>query len=275
MRRVSRIAWLSLVPVFTFAATLSSAQNAWDVLDKALSNSDMDHRREALAAVATIGGTNREAVKRAENALQDKDPRVRQAAALTLGEMKAKEAVPYLKQALGDTGEVAFAAAKALIDIEGTDQDGRDVLIAVLAGQRKDTPGMMTNAIRKAQNELHHPTGLILMGAQDATGAMFGPAAMGFTATKDALDLKGNGAPGRAAATAYLVKDPDPYAVTLLEWALTDDNQFVRAEAAKGLGERGNQQTIARLEPLLKDDHTRVRTMAAAAIIKLAAGTQP
>ena len=51
--------------------------------------------------------------------------------------------------------------------------------------------------------------------------------------------------------------------------ALGDDNQFVRAEAAAGLGKRGNRDTVPKLQQLLEDSHTRVRTMAAAAIISL------
>jgi HEAT repeat protein len=182
--------------------------------------------------------------------------------------MKAREAAPALKEALNDNGEVAFAAAKALTEIG--DSSGRDVLITVLAGERKDvSPGLMTSAIRKGKSKLGNPGGLILMGAQDATGAMFGPASLVFPAVKDTLDLKGKGAPGRAAAAAYLARDPDPYAIPLLEWALKDDNQFVRLEAARGLAERGNAGSIAKLQPLLDDQHNVVRDMAAAAIIRI------
>src|SRR5262249_5816794 len=88
-------------------------------------------------------------------------------------------------------------------------------------------------------------------------------------AAKDAVDWNAKGAAGRAAAAAYLAKDPEPYAVTLLEWALSDDNQFVRLEAAKGLGERGNAQSVAKLQTLLEDKHDKVRTMAAASMIRL------
>jgi HEAT repeat protein len=247
-------------------AAASAQDEAWAALDQSL-KAGAEHKIQALAALATIRDCS-EAVKRAQDAFEDKDAQVRQAAALALGQMKAKEAVPLLKRALDDTGEVAFAAAKALTDIG--DPSGREMLIAVLAGERKDTPGMITNAMRDAKHKLHHPQGLILMGAEDAAGAMFGPASWGIEATKDAVDLKGKGTPGRAAAAAYLAKDTDPYAVTLLEWALGDDNQFVRAEAAKGLGVRGNAESIAKLRNLLSDSHTRVRAMAAASIINLA-----
>ena len=92
---------------------------------------------------------------------------------------------------------------------------------------------------------------------------------MAITAFKDTARLSGKGAPARAAAAAYLAKDPDPYAITMLEWALQDDSKMVRMEAAKALGERGNADAIPKLAELLNDDHTAVRTMAAASIIRL------
>jgi HEAT repeat protein len=183
--------------------------------------------------------------------------------------MKALSALPYLKEALDDTSEVSFAAAKALTQLGDT--SGRDILIAVLAGDRKDTPGMMTSAMRDARDKLHHPEGLFLMGSEDAMGAMFGPASMVIPAIKDTTDLKGKGAPGKAAAVAYLAKYPDPYAVQLLEWALIDDNQFVRLEAARALGERGNAGSIDKLEGLYWDKHNVVRDMAAASILRILA----
>jgi HEAT repeat protein len=258
------LAAMAFVPDITAG---SAQKEAWAALDQSLKEGT-EHKIQALAALANIRDSNPDAVKRAQDALQDKDAQVRQAAALALGQMKAKEAVPDLKHALDDTGEVAFAAAKALTDIG--DPSGRDMLIAVLAGERKNTPGMITNAMRDAKKRIRHPQGLILMGAEDAAGAMFGPASWGIEATKDAIDLKGKGTPGRAAAAAYLAKDPYPYAVTMLEWGLGDDNQFVRVEAAKGLGVCGNAESIPKLQNLLTDPHTRVRAMAAASIINLA-----
>jgi HEAT repeat protein len=269
MNRVCVLAVLSIVCCFTVVADDPGATRAaWAQIDKGLKSGDFEHRRQALAALATIDGSNREAVARAEEALHDKEPRVRQQAALALGQMKAVDAVPALKEALGDRGEVAFAAAKALTELG--DPSGRDMLIAVLAGDEHTSPGMMTSAVREAERRAKHPEGLILMGAEDAAGTMFGPAGMALTAVTDAAHLRSKGSPARAAAAAYLAKDPDPYAVTLLEWALGDESRLVRIEAAKGLGARGNAGSISKLEPLLKDDHNAVRTMAAAAIIRLA-----
>jgi HEAT repeat protein len=200
--------------------------------------------------------------------LDDKDVMVRQSAALALGTMMARSSEPRLQHALDDPApEVRFAAAKSLTELG--DRSGENMLIAVLAGERSPSPGMMTNAVRKAKEKMHNPTGLMLMGAQDATGAMFGPVSFAIPAVKDAVELRGKGVPGRMAAAAYLVKDPDPYAIALLEWALLDENQFVRLEAARGLAQRGNTDSIPKLEQALRADHTRVRTMAAAAIIRI------
>jgi HEAT repeat protein len=272
MRRVSVLAILSSVCFCSgFAAEGDVKQAAWAQIDRGLKSGDFEHRRQALLALATVDGSDREAVRRVEAALHDSDGRVRQQAALALGQMKATSAIPALKQALDDHGEVAFAAAKALTDLG--DPSGRDMLIAVVAGDRSANPGITTNMIREAQRRVKHPQGMVLMGAEDAAGTMFGPAGMGLTAITEVAHLKSKGSPARAAAVAYIAKDPDPYAVTLLEWALGDDSRWVRIEAAKGVGQRGNAASIPLLEPLLKDDHNAVRCMAAAAIIRL--GSKP
>ncbi len=99
---------------------------------------------------------------------------------------------------------------------------------------------MVRGAMRDAKRKLHSPSQLALMGVKEA-GAFLGPASMGVTVAQEAL--KDGGAPGRAVAAGILGKDLDPYALTLLEWALNDKNWAVRAAVAKALGNRGNQGT--------------------------------
>jgi HEAT repeat protein len=270
MPRVLVLALLSSVSYLTAADTVT---HAWEVIDRGIHSGDFERRLQTLVALSAVDGSNQEAVRRVVDALKnDKDARVREEAALALGQMKATSAIPDLRAALDDKGEVAFAAAKALTDLG--DASGRDTLIAVFAGERKTNPGIATNAVREAQHRIKHPEGMILMGADAAAGSMFAPAAMGLTALQQTAGLHSKGSPARAAAVAYLEKDPDPYAVTLLEWALGDDSKMVRFQAAKGLAKRGNAASIAKLEPLLEDDHNAVRTMAAAAIVQLSSSSQ-
>jgi len=244
-----------------------SANASWTFLRKAVVDGNPEHRREALSALSSIGGSDDAAVNLVENVLStDKDAVVRQTAAAALGLMKARQAIPALKTALDDpSDEVAFQAAKSLTDMGDT--SGQEVIKGVLAGNVKTGPNMVTGAIRDAKHKLRHPQILFWMGAEDVTGTFLGPAAMGLPVAKDAFSDKGAG--GRAAAAASLDKDPDPYALTLLEWAVTDDSWGVRLAAAKALGTRGNDNSIPKLKPLMDDKHFSVQCMAAASIIHI------
>lgn len=234
-----------------------------------MEDSDANHRKTAIAATGTIGPMP-EAVELAERGLQDKDSSVRQATAATLGEMGSPDAIPSLKEALDDSPEVSFTAAKALWNLG--DQSGREMFQQVIAGERTDAPGKLHGALRDAKKKLT-PAQLTLMGVKEASGAFLGPASMGVTVIQEAMKetKKDAGAPGRAEAASVLAKDQDLYALTLLEWALSDKSWAVRLAVAKALGARGNQDTIPKLAPLLNDDRHAVRYMAAAAIIRLGA----
>lgn len=255
-------------PISTAASNARAFQTpaemtAWDTLKQGAADSDAAHRKTAIAAIGTIG-PNSEAVQTVAASLQDKDSGVRQTAANTLGEMGSPEAIPALKTALDDNPEVSFTAAQALWKLG--DQSGREIFQQVLEGERKDAPGKIHSAIKKKLT----PGQMALMGAEGA-GSLLGPGSIAITAIHEALkDTKGDaGAPGRAEAAGILAKDQDPYALTLLEWALSDHNWAVRLAVAKDLGERGNQDTIPKLSPLLNDDRHAVRYMAAASMIKL------
>jgi hypothetical protein len=146
------------------------------------------------------------------------------------------------------------------------------MFIAVLAGERSDTAGLLANGIRDAKNRVKHPQGLILEGAENAVGVVFGPAGYGIDAAKNAFKEKGSSS--RAVALLYLAKEPDPYILTLLEWALSDDSWGIRVAAAKALAKRGDTGTIPKLQFLLDDPHEQVRVMSAAALLRIA-GQQP
>ncbi len=261
--RVAGTASASSAPSATTAA-------AWDVLDKGLSHAGSDHRRQALLAVGSIGPTP-QTLKILESALQDKSPIVRQTAAAQLGELKAPESIPFLQQALDDDNEVSFTAARALWGMGDT--SGRTILEQVFTGERSDQPKFLDQKWREARHKLRHPTQLALMGVNEASGTLLGPGATGIIAAEEAIkNLNGSrksAIPGRALAASALTQNPDNYTRILLEWALDDSSSTVRAAAAKGLGQCGNAESIAKLQPLLSSGHPAVRYMAAASIIRL------
>jgi HEAT repeat protein len=247
-------------------------QAAWLALNQGFQENDAKHRKLAIEATGTVGAMP-EAVKLVAKGLEDKEVLNRQSAAATLGQMGSQDAVPYLKNALEDKPEVAFTAARALWNLG--DQTGRTIFQEVLEGERPDGPTKMQKAMKDAKKRLK-PDQLVLMGVSEAAGIL-GPAGIGITAVTEAMkEVKGlSGIPGRAQAAEVLGKDSDPYALTLLEWALGDNNWAVRVAVCKALGDRGNEDTIAKLQPLLHDDRHAVRYMAAASMVKLSLKTQP
>src|SRR6202162_866349 len=243
------------------------ARVAWLTLNQGVDDKDTTHRKQAIEAVGTVGATP-EAVKLAAKGLQDKEVLNRQAAAATLGQMGSQDAVPYLKNALEDKPEVAFTAAKALWNLGDT--TGRTIFQEVLIGERPDGPTKMQKALKDSKKRLK-PDQLAMMGVSEISG-MLGPAGIGVEAVTEAVkELKSvrGGVPGRAVAAEVLGKDSDPYALTLLEWSLGDSNWAVRVAVCKALGDRRHDGTIAKLQPMLNDDHHAVRYMGVACVGEL------
>ena len=250
------------------AVTTIGPSNAWDTLERGVDDGDAKHRLTAISAIGTIG-PEPQAVRLVERGLDDKDSDIRQTAAATLGQMGAHDAIERLKRALEDNNPaVSFTAAKALWDLG--DVKSRDVIQEVLEGERKDAPSKMKSAMKEAKHHMR-PSELAFMGAKEGAGFFFGPAGAGVSAVQEMMkeNKKDSAAAGRAAAAGILAKDPDPYSLVLLEWALSDNNWAVRVAVAKALGERGNETTVAKLSPLLADDHHAVRYMAAASMVRL------
>jgi HEAT repeat protein len=103
------------------------------------------HRKQAIEAAGTVGPAP-EAVKLVAAGLQDKETLNRQTAAATLGLMRSKDAVPYLKNALDDQPELAFTAGKALWNLGDT--TGRTIFEEVLEGSVR-WPGKLLRAAKK------------------------------------------------------------------------------------------------------------------------------
>src|SRR6185295_19769963 len=157
---VALVGFCQALPDTTLSAT------AWAALREGLDANDPEHRVHAVVAIGTIGPTP-EAVKLIETALKnDKATVVRQAAAVTLGDINARTAIPALEAALDDNAEVSFAAAKALQSMGNA--SGRWVFEEVLEGERTDKPAAIHGLVRKAKQKLHQPSQLALMGVKEA-----------------------------------------------------------------------------------------------------------
>lgn len=259
---------LGLYILFIAGSCFASPKTeAWKVLHQGLKGK-ATHRAQAVAALGSLG-PDCSAVRIVENALHDRSPDVREAAAAALGDMRCRKSIPQLRLALRDSDEqVSLAAAKALAAMG--DMSGQNIFERLLTGQIKQGPGLVGTAIQDAREKMHDPGEIAMFGVRGASAAnpfIGGPADVGVWIIRNAL--KDKGVQSRVTALNYLIEDPNPYAETLLEWALGDSSWTVRATAVKGLGDRGDPAAIPKLEPLLKDGHHVVRYMAAATIVRL------
>jgi HEAT repeat protein len=253
---------LWLAPAVLAAA--EAEDHAWDVLNHALADGSAIKRAEAITALGAMEPADH-MVNLLEVGLSDKDAMVRTAAAAMLGEMQARPAIPRLKQALNDeSAEVSFAAAQALWKMG--DRSGRDILWAVLLGERKAGPKLIEGEMRDVKRKLHSPAELARIGINGAVG-LFGPFSMGMWFAEDLM--KDKGAAARVLSARLLGADTDPQSLKELEDSLNDKNPAVRAAVARALSQRTEHGEIAKLEPLLADGNDGVRYMAAAAIIRL------
>jgi HEAT repeat protein len=269
MQKVRALALLSV----SFASSMARAQpapkavdQAWDVLQKGLADSNPEKRKMSAAALAGAG-TNAKVLQMLYDAMtNDKDPEVRQAATSSLGEMKARVAIPKLKAAMDNDPEVSFVAARSLW-LMG-DRSGRDLIEEVATGQQKKSTGMVSQAKLEASRRLHDPNGLARMGAVEAAGALLGPFSIGLTLAKDLA--KDAGAQSRLQAITLLVQQCDAESASSLETAFEDDkNEVVRAGAAKALGTCGGRHALPKLTDAVASEKFSVQLAAAASVIRV------
>lgn len=251
---------------FAFCQTApkpSLQDQAWQLLHAGVKDENTEKRTTAVRVLSLLT-KNREATRLAEDALQDKRPEVRAAAAFALGEVRSTQSIPKLKAMVGDSEtQVVIAAAHALLLMKDT--SAYDVYYAILTGQRKAGHGLIGGQMET----LKDPKKVAALGFEQAIG--FVPfAGMGYEAVK--VLRQDDSSPVRAAAAKVLADDPDPASgQALLEAAIEDKNWVVRAAALEAVARRGDPALLQKLGPMLEDDKDPVKYTAAATVLRLTA----
>jgi HEAT repeat protein len=247
---------------------------AWKLLKQGATSEKTRDRSDAISALAVLG-QNHTGISLIAAGLKDKETNIRVLAATSLGDMKARSAIPQLKDAMDDNSpEVSFAAAQALWKIG--DRSGREILYAVLRGERKAKPGLVKGKMEKMRQEMHDPKSLALIGINEASGAFLGPFSMGVSFIEEYA--KNNSAPIQAVCAKLLSSDDSRDTAEELTDALGDKNWTVRAAAARALARMNRPEAIPQLRNMMESDKERpARFAAAAAIIRLSPtkGTAP
>lgn len=240
-------------------------EKAWQVLQKGLHDSNVAERVVATRVLGLIPDDSR-AVGMAEQALQDKAPAVRAAAATALGQMGARGSAPKLREALKDKEvSVVMAAAHALRKLG--DPMGYEVYYAVLTGERKTGAGLLD----EQKTMLKDPKKMASFGF--AQGIGYVPyASIGVGVVK--AIKKDDISPVRAAAASALASDPDPRSGQALVRAASDKSWVVRAAALDAIARRGDASLLETIVPRMADEKDAVRYTAAAAIVRLSGSTE-
>ena len=253
---------LLAVPVFAQQPPLD---HAWQILNNGLHEGNPARREQDVAAMG-IMRPQEKSVALVESAFADKDYSVRQAACNALEQMKSRQSIPKLKEALNDPApEVVFAAAKALYALG--DPMGREVLVAILLGDQADSSGFFKSSIHDMKAKMHDPKALVLIGVKSGAGVFLGPAAIGIPVA-DGL-LKDANASGKTVTAVVLSKDTHPDTLKAIRQALEDKNWTVRAACARALALADKMDAFDDIVKLLDDNRVEVQYSAAASVIRL------
>ena len=250
------------VPSIAQVPAQTPEQNAWTELNTGLRDNSTDVRVRAVHVLGELNG-NAKAKDAAISALKsDKQAEVRAAAAQSLGEMGAKDAIADLHATYQDTDpSVIIAAAHSLIELG--DNTGYNVYYAVLTGEQKTGQSLS----EQQKKMLKDPKKMASLGVQAGVGFIpFGGLAMGGYK----LLTRDDTSPVLAAAALMLAKDPDPKSgKALADASANKDKWLVRAAAFDAIAKRGDPALLDAAAAGLQDDKDMVRISAAAAVIHL------
>src|SRR5258708_7589963 len=242
----------------------SGTNTAWDMLRTAVSESKPKVQQARIDAITALGTLSdfEQAQKLLRDTAKNSDRYVRFAAVAAMGASKAKIFIPDLKAALKDNApEVSFAAALGLWKMN--DRSGESILYAVLAGDRKVKQGAVGSGLHQADQELHSPSKLAEIGAEQGAYALLGPLGFGVDAFRMA-HRGSNGNSARVLTASLLTEDRSKATMQQFLDALQDRDYFVRAAAAGALGDYRDKEVPEVLLTAFGDPKPAVRLMAAA-----------
>jgi HEAT repeat protein len=259
-------------PAQAASATVEEQNTAaWNMLTQALGDTRTQAEVTRIDAINALGllGDFPVAQSSLRDAEKDQDRYIRLAAVAAMGSSKKPVFLPDLKQALKDSApEVSFAAAVGLWKMD--DKSGETILNAVLAGDRKANRGLATAEKHEAGQDLHSPSKLAAIGAEQGAYAVLGP--FGFALGALRRGKGQNGIEPRVIAATLLAENKSDEAMKTFVDLLDDPDPAVRTTAARALGEYHTKQVTDALGDAFYDSKPQVRFTAAASYIR---ATQP
>jgi len=254
-------------PAVTLPATSTPedrSREAWAILTDAAGDTKHTQTRiQALAALALLRSP--QSANMIAAAMTEPDLDIRTAAVLAAGQTKDRNLTTNLRNLLDDKEpEVAFAAAMTLWKMG--DKSGEDILMSVVDGDSSAGPTMVHGAKHKMSKDLHDPAMLARVGAIQAASMFFGPFGYGLAAYEFIHQSGGDVA--RMSAIEQISQEKTEPIHRELVVALKDKDPVVRVAAAKALTDYNDKATSMALYALFVDSKYPVRLTSAAAYLR-------
>lgn len=244
------------------------ATEARQLLDQATRDRNPDHRKEAVIAFSLLN-ENDVLLDSLGPLLHDKDVVVRLAVVSVLGDLKFRDAIPLLQQALDDSvPEVRFAAAKVLYHLHNP--QGKEVLIAVYGRRAKASSNYLVEKERATVRLLHTPSKLFMTIAQNAADMVVPVPGLGLGVSSVQGILTDPELSPRATVLLLMVRENDGALHDAVRAGLTDKEWSVRAAAVHVVAVHPYPDLRTNLVALMDDRKDAVRYRAAAAYLRLA-----
>ena len=239
---------------------------AWEMLQNASQASKPRDHVSLLVALATMGG-----YKQAEDmlisAMKDDDVDIRLAAVASAGTTGDHALIPALRIAMEDKApEVVVTPAASLWKMG--DHTGIDVLQGVLTGQMKAKSSVLKSGMHTVNRDVHDPSLMATMGAEEGASMLFGPVGIAIAAAKFAHPGPSANSP-RVIAAGLLAEDTSESNKTALIQTLQDKDPFLRQASAKALAKFQGKDVTDALVDGFDDPKPSVRFMAAASYIRV------
>ena len=255
-----------LLPAAPQTQNSTPVRRARTVLEQGAADSDPDVRREVSVALG-LPSRRDSTTNLLEKLAADKDHFVREAALVSIGELRDPRLAKPAHDALEDeVPEVAFAAARTLFKLN--QPAGKQLLIEIVQKEARGKTGFVRAKLRDAARHMSRPKSAMLFVAQQGVGFVPVPGlGEGFSAMGSLVGDPDFSA--RATALIVLSSDRSPEVRNQIEQAFNDSDWSMRAAATQIAASRNERSWRFRLVPLFEDTNRRVRYRAAAAFLRL------
>jgi HEAT repeat protein len=257
---------LLFMPALAQPQVETSVRSARTVLEQGAADSAPEVRREVAIALG-LSSRRDPSINLLEKLAVDKDNLVREAALVSIGELREARLTKAARDAVDDqVPEVAYAAARTLYKLN--QPEGKQLLLEIVEGEAPAKSGFVRGKLRDVIRQMKRPKSATMFMVKQSIGFVPVPGVgEGFSALTSLVGDPNFSA--RATTLLILSSDPSAKVRNVIEQAFNDSDWSMRAAAAQIAAARNERDWRFRLIPLFEDSNRQVRYRAAAAFLRL------